>query len=328
MLGPIVKPLKLLANMAKAVVTLVLTLIKMLDVILDPLKIIKLLLVIAFVLLTYAIALIESFLGILTGLLSTISWFIISVLAIVFLLLKFVLKNLIFAVDYVLNDILKIDVSLRKFFYHFIFANEFAYHSWYTQHSFEKNNLPVKFGLISFSNCSKGFSPFGLLCRRYHSTLPLYSLDANIERLSRGQTTEGALGVNRFQPNDRSFYDLSKAQMQKEIFKTGILQRDYHNLSVSRLQPYDQLTKSTCMFVNELHSSSLPINHVEKIKKACYLKYCMNGEYECFCAQGNNLKIEQRTDVIEEYLHYGSLLITILLFTGIFILSRSFTKTS
>jgi len=322
MIGAIVKPFKTLAKMAKGVLTLVLTLIKMIDVLLDPIKIIKLLLIFGFVIASYAIALIESFIGILTGISATLTWFVISILSILYILSKFVLKNIIFVIDYVLNDILKIDVSLRRVFYNFIFANEHNYDSWYTQHSYEKGNIPEKLGLISYATCGKGFKPFGLLCKKYDSSLPLYSLDANIQRLSRGLNIEGDLEIKKFNPENTRFFDYSKNRKKQEMNRAGISQKLYHKESIFKLENYDKLTKSSCILANHLLGDSEDYEQLEKMKHACHLKYCKNGHFENFCADSKYTKTKYNTDLIEQYLHFGTLLVTIILFTGIFILSR------
>jgi hypothetical protein len=324
MLGPIVKPFKTLAKMAIGIIKLVLTLLKMLDVFLNPVRIMKLIIVFSVVILLFALSLAESVLGMITGTIALVIWLVVTVNSIIYMYIIFVLSNIIFAMDYVLNDILHYNVSLRKIFYQFFLANEQEVNNWYNQHSFEKGNNPEKYYFMSFGPCTSGYTPFAfVLCKRHHKSLPLYSLQANIERLFRGLPVENDLDLKRYSPSSQSFYELSTTQKKLIIRNEGNLKKAYVDKRNYYYKPYETITKSTCILLDHvIDDDDLAHERLKRLKEACFLKFCRNGSFENFCPTLSAPKTVMDRSLLEDYLHYGTLLVAMILFMGVLHVSR------
>lgn len=279
--GPIIEHFGGLRKFFRGIMSFIKTLIKIIQVITNPVKLIKLIIITLFTVFSVVVAMIERYTNIVTSiaLIITIHTFMVSYGI-------FKLKYCLFMYILGFFDLGLLNGAFSRITYNIFLGAENDIRSWYNVPGHEQGNKVSRFLIGNGGSCSSRYDNVGLYCKKKPYYIPSFSHQSSIYKLYNNQTLSDSfyLFLGEFQPT-LDFHKQPKTTKKRILKKANITKRIYVKNIDKYYEQNDNISNMNKTICSTISMLDIPSSKKEALIAHCRELYCKNGEYMSSCLQ-------------------------------------------
>ena len=266
-----------LKKLFKGIMSFIKTLIKLIGIVTNPVKLLKLILITSYTLFMIAFALVETYTNTVTGvcLIVSLSIFLSHYVA-------FLISYSLFIYVYSIIDLLLLQGYITKITYNYLYGAENDIRNWYNVPGFEQGNI-VSMSLLGTTRpCSARYKQELMFCKRIEGFLPSFSHQSSIYKLYNNISPTGILNLGDFEVST-NFRKKTNYGKKSEIKKSNLIKRSYIRNSDKYFDKHKNVTNITKTICSNINCLDLSDSHKSLLKEQCSKLYCKNGNYISAC---------------------------------------------